>query len=235
MRVYGLIMNNRYPVEELEKRIGWTFKNREYLVTALTHSSLMNERVVNITGDYERQEFLGDAVLELIVSDRIFRDNPDLDEGRLTSLRSSLVCERSLALSAKEIGLSEFILLGKGDDMQGSRYRDSIVSDVFEALIGGIYLDGGIDAARDFVDRMILNDYKNRAILTDSKTNLQTYAQKNGLSLTYELVSESGPDHDRVFVMAAVIDGKEAARGSGRSKKLAEQSAAYEAYKKIRE
>ncbi len=228
-------MNNKYPVEELENRIGYKFKNRDYLITALTHSSLINERVINVTDDYERQEFLGDAVLELVVSDRIFKDNPALDEGKLTGLRASLVCERSLALAAKEIELSEFILMGKGDDMQGSRYRDSVVSDVFEAIIGAVYLDNGLKEAEAFINRFILKDYESRNPSTDSKTSLQRYVQKKGLSLKYELVSESGPDHDRVFVMAAVIDGKEAARGSGKSKKLAEQSAAYEAYNRLRD
>ncbi len=228
-------MNNKYPVEELENRIGYKFKNRDYLITALTHSSLINERVINVTDDYERQEFLGDAVLELVVSDRIFKDNPALDEGKLTGLRASLVCERSLALAAKEIELSEFILMGKGDDMQGSRYRDSVVSDVFEAIIGAVYLDNGLKEAEAFINRFILKDYEKRNASTDSKTSLQRYVQKKGLSLQYELVSESGPDHDRIFVMAAMIDGKEAARGSGKSKKLAEQAAAYEAYNRLRD
>jgi len=223
-------MNNRYPVLELEKRIGWEFKNKDYLNTALTHSSLMNERVINITGDYERQEFLGDAVLELIVSDRIFKENPGFDEGKLTNLRSSLVCERSLALAAKELELSEFILMGRGDDIQGSRYRDSVVSDVFEALIGALYLDGGMEAATAFVNRFVLKDYKNRVLYTDSKSILQTYVQQRGMTLQYELLEETGPDHDRNFVMAALIDGREEGRGSGKSKKLAEQAAAYEAY-----
>ena len=228
------MMNNRYPIEELEKRIGWKFKNRDYLSTALTHSSLMNERVINITGDYERQEFLGDAVLELIVSDRIFKENPGFDEGELTNLRSSLVCERSLALAAKQLELSEFILMGKGDDIQGSRYRDSIVSDVFEALIGALYLDGGMEAAAAFVNRFVLTDYKNRVLYIDSKSVLQTYVQQRGLTLQYELIEETGPDHARNFVMAALIDGREEGRGSGRSKKLAEQAAAYEAYKNLK-
>ncbi len=226
-------MNNRYPIEELEKRIGREFRNREYLYTAITHSSLMNERVINSSEDYERQEFLGDAVLELIVSDRIFRDNPGLDEGKLTSLRASLVCERSLAEAAKQLELSEFILMGKGDDMQGSRYRDSVVSDVFEAVIGALYLDGGLKAAEEFVNSFVLKDYKKKVLYTDSKTNLQRYVQCRGLSLQYELIEESGPDHDRKFVMAAVIDGREEGRGTGKSKKLAEQSAAYEAYIKL--
>ena len=226
-------MNNKYPIEELEKRIGYKFNNRDYLVTALTHSSLMNERVINTTDDYERQEFLGDAVLELVVSDRIFKDKPDMDEGRMTKLRSSLVCESSLAASAKTFELSEFILMGKGDDLQGSRYRDSVVSDVFEAVTGAIYLDGGLKKAADFIDRFLLNDYEHKAFFVDSKTNLQSYVQKNGSSLEYRLVGQSGPDHDREFVMAVYIDGKEVARGRGHSKKLAEQHAAYEAYGRI--
>ncbi len=228
-------MNNKYPIEDLEKAIGYKFKNRDYLLTALTHSSLMNERVINITEDYERQEFLGDAVLELTVSDYLFHIYSEMDEGELTKLRASLVCEPTLAFCAGALNLSEFILMGKGDDMQGSRYRDSVVSDVFEAVIGGIYLDGGLEAARAFVEEFVLKDHKKKVLFTDSKTNLQSYVQKHGLTLEYKLTGESGPDHDRVFEMAAIVNGREMARGTGHTKKNAQQHAAYLAFEKLKD
>lgn len=228
-------MNGRYPVEDLEKAIGWDFRNKDYINTALTHSSCMNERVINIKEDYERLEFLGDAVLELTVSEYLFNTYTDMDEGKLTKLRSSLVCEPSLALCAKELELSEYIRVGKGDDMQGSRYRDSIVSDVFEAVIGAMYLDGGMDAARAFVERFVLKDHEKKTAFTDSKSILQNYVQKNGMTLEYKLVAQNGPDHDRTYEMAALINGKEEARGKGHTKKAAQQQAAYIAYEKIKD
>ena len=195
----------------------------------------MNERVMNRTQDYERQEFLGDAVLELVVSEFLFNTYPDMDEGKLTKLRSSLVCEPSLALCAKEISLSEYIRMGKGDDIHGSRYRDSIVSDVFEALIGALYLDGGLDVAKPFIERFVLKDHEKKTAFVDSKSMLQNHVQKNGMSLEYILVGQEGPDHDRIYEMAAVINGKEKARGKGHTKKAAEQQAARAAYEMIKD
>ncbi|MBR5376675.1 MAG: ribonuclease III [Lachnospiraceae bacterium] len=228
-------MNDRYPVEDLEKAIGWEFKNKDYIETAITHSSYMNERVMNVKEDYERQEFLGDAVLELMVSEFLFNTYKDMDEGRLTKMRSSMVCEPSLAVCAKELNLSEYIRVGKGDEMQGSRYRDSIVSDVFEAVIGALYLDGGMEAARDFIERFVLKDHEKKIAFTDSKSMLQDHVQKNGMTLEYALVGQKGPDHDRTYEMAVFINGKEAARGEGHTKKSAQQQAAYIAYEKIKD
>ncbi|MBQ7463537.1 MAG: ribonuclease III [Lachnospiraceae bacterium] len=228
-------MNDRYPIEKLEESIGWQFREKEYLLAAITHASYMNERVMNKKEDYERQEFLGDAILEFLVSEYFFHNYEDMDEGRLTKLRASLVCEPSLAVCAKELELSEYIRMGKGDDMQGSRYRDSIVSDVFEALIGALYLDGGMEAARPFVERFVLKDHEKKIAFTDSKSTLQNHVQKNGMTLEYRLVGQTGPDHDRIYEMAAVINGKEAARGKGHTKKAAEQQAAFAAYEKIKD
>ena len=210
-------------------KIGYKFNNIDFLKTALTHSSLINERKINKTDDYERQEFLGDAVLELTVSDHLFKSMPELDEGGMTKMRSELVCEPTLAFCAKEINLSDYILLGHGEDMLGSRYRDSIVSDVFEALIGAVYLDGGMEEAKKFIYRFILEDMEHKILFTDSKTKLQTMVQKDGGSLAYELISEEGPAHEKKFVMAALINGKRASEGPGNSKKGAEQHAAYKA------
>ncbi len=228
-------MNNKYPVEELEKRIGYSFNNKELLLTALTHSSLKNELADGKRDDYERLEFLGDAILEFVVSDHLYRNYPALREGEMTGLRASLVCEMSLDGCAKEFRLSDFILLGKGEDKQGSRYKPSIVSDIFEALIGGIYLDSGIDEARRFIDRFVMDDIEHKALFYDSKTRLQNLAQAENLKLEYRLIREDGPEHKKVFTIAAVINGSDISEGSGSSKKAAEQQAAYAALKKLRE
>lgn len=139
-----------------------------------------------------------------------------------------MVCEPALAFCARDLSLGNFILLGKGEEATGGRMRDSIISDVMEAVIGAIYLDGGIEKANEFVQKFILSDLENKQLFYDSKTILQEKVQKEGLDLVYELVSESGPDHDKVFVVEAVIDGKTVGKGQGRNKKSAEQQAAYQ-------
>lgn len=226
-------MNNRYPLEKLEETIGYKFSDRDLLNTALTHSSYRNEPEGAGSDDYERQEFLGDAVLELISSDFIFHNYPDMREGEMTKLRASLVCEPTLADSARQIGLPDFIYLGRGEDRQDSRHRDSIVSDVFEALIGGIFLDSGIDSARKFINRFVLNDIEHKTLFHDSKSKLQDLIQAKGWSLEYRLMEENGPEHMKRFTMAAFINGTEYARAEGSSKKSAEQKAAYECLIKL--
>ena len=228
------IMNNKYPIEKLEKNIGYEFRDKDLLVTALTHSSLKNEMETEIRDDYERQEFLGDAVLELVSSEFIYHSYPDMREGEMTKLRASLVCEPSLAESAKKIELSDFIMLGKGEDRQDSRHKDSIVSDVFEAVIGGIFLDSGLGEAKKFILRFVLNDIEHRTLFHDSKTQLQNLIQAEGGTLEYTVVDESGPEHRKSFTMAVIINGKEMARQTGSSKKGAAQKAAYEALNKLR-
>lgn len=227
-------MNNRYPVEKLENDIGYVFKDKELLLTALTHSSLKNELGDMERDDYERQEFLGDAVLELVSSEYIYHRYANMREGEMTKLRASLVCEPSLAESARAFELSEHIMLGRGEDMQDSRYRDSIVSDVFEALIGGIFLDSGLREAKRFIERFVLNDIEHRTLFHDSKTQLQNLIQARGGELEYVVKDESGPEHRKSFTMAVRINGKEIAEGCGSSKKGAAQIAAYEALKKLR-
>ena len=226
-------MNNRYPVEKLEEDAGYYFKDKDLLLTALTHSSFKNESEGHIKADYERQEFLGDAVLELVSSDYLFHHYPDMSEGEMTRLRASLVCEQTLAEDAKKIGLSDHILLGRGEDRQNSRQRDSIVSDVLEALIGGIFLDSGLDAARSFIYRFVLDDIEHKTLFVDSKSKLQDLIQAEGWTLEYVLVGENGPEHMKSFTMAALINGEEYARAEGSSKKSAEQKAAYECLKKL--
>ncbi len=221
-------MFKQEELKELEKKIGYEFSEKRLLGQAVTHSSFSNEQKINKYKNYERLEFLGDAVLELLSSRFFFETYPDMSEGEMTRLRSSMVCEPALAFCARDLDLGKYILLGKGEEATGGRKRDSIISDVMEAVIGAIYLDGGLLEADKFVRKFILSDLENKQLFYDSKTLLQEQVQKEGRTLTYELVSESGPDHEKVFVVEAVIDGKTVGRGQGRNKKTAQQQAAYQ-------
>ena len=228
-------MITKYPLERLEEKIGYCYKKKELLQQALTHSSFANEQKINKSRDYERLEFLGDAVLELVSSEFLFHSNPDLSEGKLTRLRASMVCEPSLAYCARDLELHEYIRLGKGEEMTGGRHRDSIISDVMEAVIGSLYLDGGFQAAHDFIHRFILMDLEDKILFYDAKTVLQEMIQETPQgSLNYRLIKEEGPDHDKVFVVEAYINGKPVSQGQGRTKKAAEQQAAYEAILMLR-
>ena len=222
-------MFKQEELKELEKKIGYEFSEKRLLGQAVTHSSFSNEQKINKYKNYERLEFLGDAVLELLSSRFFFETYSDMSEGEMTRLRSSMVCEPALAFCARDLDLGKYILLGKGEEATGGRKRDSIISDVMEAVIGAIYLDGGLLEADKFVRKFILSDLENKQLFYDSKTLLQEQVQKEGRTLTYELVSESGPDHEKVFVVEAVIDGKTVGRGQGRNKKTAQQQAAYQA------
>ena len=224
-RVRG--MNRK--TEELEEIIGYHFKNKHYLTQALTHSSYANEKKLGKLGSNERLEFLGDAVLELISSDYLYARFTQIPEGELTKKRASLVCEPSLAYCAREFGLPQFLLLGKGEDMTGGRNRDSIVSDATEALLGAIYLDGGFANAKEFVLNFILNDIEHKQLFYDSKTILQEVVQGEHEQLTYVLTDESGPDHNKSFTVRACIGERVIGSGTGHTKKAAEQEAAYQA------
>ena len=215
--------------EELEEIIGYHFKNKHYLTQALTHSSYANEKKLGKLGSNERLEFLGDAVLELISSDYLYARFTQIPEGELTKKRASLVCEPSLAYCAREFGLPQFLLLGKGEDMTGGRNRDSIVSDATEALLGAIYLDGGFANAKEFVLNFILNDIEHKQLFYDSKTILQEVVQGEHEQLTYVLTDESGPDHNKSFTVRACIGERVIGSGTGHTKKAAEQEAAYHA------
>ncbi|MCR5800015.1 MAG: ribonuclease III [Lachnospiraceae bacterium] len=222
-------------IDDLEKVIGYSFKDKSLIKRALTHSSYANEQKINKNGDYERLEFLGDAVLELVSSDFFYHRYANLDEGSLTKMRSAHVCEPALAYCAREFGLEDYILLGKGEDRTGGRNRDSIISDVCEAIIGAMYLDGGMEIAHGFIHRFILNDSDNKLLFYDSKSILQEMVQAdNHDTLTYKLVDESGPDHDKEFTVEVYISDKCEGRGKGKTKKSAEQMAAYEAIKKLK-
>ncbi len=214
----------------LEEKIDYSFKDKSLLKRALTHSSYANERTSGSVGDYERLEFLGDAVLELVSSDYLYHQREDLSEGKLTKLRASMVCEPALAKCARDLELEQFILLGKGEENTGGRNRDSIISDVMEAVIGAMYLDGGIDRAREFIGRFVLEDLKKESLMQDSKTILQEMVQATGFdSFEYRMAGEKGPDHDKTFMAEAVLNGNVIGYGEGRTKKAAEQEAAREA------
>lgn len=221
-------------IDDLQNSIEYSFKDEKLLVTALTHKSY----IVNApeTGDVnnERLEYLGDAVLELVTSDFLFKNYKQMSEGEMTKLRASLVCEPALAIDAREIDLQDFIFLGKGEENTGGRNRDSIVSDAFEALIGAIYLDGGMDEATKFICSFVLNDIEHKQKFYDSKTTLQEMVDATNLgSLHYEIVKESGPDHNKVFDAVVKLNDEVIGSGTGQTKKHAEQNAAVDALNKI--
>ena len=217
-------------INVLEKKIEYCFREKALLKQALTHSSFVNEQRIKKLPDYERLEFLGDAVLELTTSDFLFRRFPDVREGELTKRRASIVCGSSLAQCAENISLGEYILMGRGEESTGGRHKENMISDVMEAVIGAIYLDGGFEKAVAFIQRFVLSDFEEKRLFYDSKTLLQEYVQKEkGAVLDYVLVNEYGPDHSREFVVEARVNGNTVGKGIGKTKKGAEQQAAYEA------
>lgn len=222
-------------MHELERRIGYRFRDRALLERALTHSSYANEVCKDGLASYERLEFLGDSILGFITADHLYRCFPELHEGELTKLRAELVCEKSLELSAKSLELGEYLRLGRGEAAGGGRTRTSIIADVVEAIIAAIYLDGGFEAAKAFVCRFVLNDVKTRLQLTeDHKTHLQELVQrKKDQLLEYHLLAESGPDHEKEFTVSVTLNGETVGKGSGTSKKRAEQAAAAEAIRAL--
>ena len=222
-------------LSELMDKINYQFKDINLLKNALTHSSYANEKTIKKYKDNERLEFLGDAVLELTSSDYIYKNYSNMNEGQMTRLRASIVCEPTLAICARAIGIDNFIMLGKGEELTGGRKRDSIVSDACEAVIGAIYLDGGFANAKEFVLNFILNDIEHKQLFYDSKTILQEIVQENGTQpVEYILTKEEGPDHNKNFTVEARVNGKVMGQGSGHTKKAAEQAAAYQAIRVLR-
>ncbi len=211
---------------EFEKNIHYTFNDKELLRTALTHSSYANEKKGKIRFN-ERLEFLGDAVLQLITSEKLFKENPNMPEGKMSKQRAALVCEDALAGYAHEINLGDYLNLGKGEETTGGRKRLSILSDAFEAVIGAIFLDGGMEPAKKFVLHFVDAAHLS---LQDYKTLLQEIIQQNpGEKLSYVVTEESGPDHDKQFTMEVHLNSNVIGKGTGKSKKHAEQAAAKEA------
>ena len=217
-------------LEELENKLGYHFHDRRLLEHALCHSSYANERHWDRLQNNERLEFLGDAVLELATSEFLYQNYPTMPEGEATRTRASIVCEQTLALCARDLGLGEWLRLGKGEELTGGRDRDSITSDAMEALLGAIYLDGGFANAKEFVHHFILNDIEHKKLFYDSKTILQEQIQSETEEpIHYELVKEEGPNHNKRFTVNVVLGEKVLGSGSGRTKKAAEQEAAYRA------
>lgn len=219
-------------MKDLENKIGYSFQNKDLLREALTHSSYANEHKSQHIKYNERLEFLGDAVLSIVVSDYIFKHCPELPEGELTKLRASLVCEKSLFEFAKKLNLGSYLILSKGERNNHGAERPSILSDAFEALIAAIYIDGGIEPASKHILNFIVPAIKNskKKKVKDYKTTLQEIVQKNpGERLEYVLIGESGPDHNKRFVVEVHLNSNVIGKGGGRSKKEAEQQAAREA------
>ena len=216
-------------LHEFEDVIGYHFNNQGLLRQALTHSSYANERHMKKHSDNERLEFLGDAVLEVTSSEFLYQKYPDYSEGELTKLRASLVCEPTLAFCTRAIDLGKYLYLGKGEDLTGGRNRKSILSDALEAVIGAIFLDGGFANAKEFVTSFILNDLENKQLFYDSKTILQEVVQASHKEVVYEIIGETGPEHDKDFIAKASCEGMFEVTAKGHTKKHAEQKAAYEA------
>ncbi len=218
----------RKDLKKLEQIMGYKFKDFALLKQSMTHSSFANEKHLPKSRCNERLEFLGDAVLELVSSEVLFFGNPKMPEGELTKTRASMVCEPALAFCARAFGLGEFLLLGKGEEATGGRNRDSVTSDALEALIGAIYIDGGFANAKEFIENFILNDLEHKKLFFDSKTILQEIVQANFKdAVAYRLLKEEGPDHDKCFCTAVYIGEQPYGTGKGRTKKAAEQEAAY--------
>ena len=216
-------------VEEFQEQIGIKFHEPSRLWNAFIHSSYANERRMSKDKNNERLEFLGDAVLELVTSNYLYRTYQKESEGKLSKIRASLVCEPTLALCAREICLGDYLQLGRGEDRTGGRERDSILSDAMEATIGAVYMDGGFESAQRYVEEFILKDIEKKSLFYDSKTYLQEIVQRDLKKLEYVLLKEEGPDHNKSFEVGVLIDGKQLTTAVGRTKKKAEQAAAYEA------
>ena len=222
-------------IKDLETAIGYRFRNIQLLHNALTHSSYANERWHNSLLSNERLEFLGDSVLGMLVAEYLYRNFPDRPEGELTRMRADMVCEQTLAAAANKIGIGEHLMLGHGEERLGGRNRNSILADAMESVIAACFLDGGIQAALKVVQQFILVEVPvTKLHNVDYKTQLQELVQqKKNQVLSYVLVDESGPDHDKQFTVEVSLNGTVVGRGTGTSKKRAEQAAACAAMEQL--
>ena len=222
-------------MHELERALGYTFRDKTLLERALTHSSYANEVCRDGLKSYERLEFLGDSLLGYLTADALYRTMTGLHEGELTKLRAELVCEKSLAVAADELKLGAYLRLGKGEDAGGGRTRISILADCVESILAAIYLDGGLEPARRYVQRFVLSDADARVRLNaDYKTKLQELVQrKKEQTLEYHLLGETGPDHEKQFAVSVTLNGETVGEGTGTSKKRAEQEAACAAIRRL--
>ncbi|EZP78008.1 ribonuclease III [Parageobacillus genomosp. 1] len=227
----------RAKFKELQEKIGIFFTNEKLLIQAFTHSSYVNEHRRRPQADNERLEFLGDAVLELTVSQYLFKKFPHMSEGELTKLRAAIVCEPSLVKFANALSFGELVLLGKGEELTGGRTRPALLADVFEAFIGALYLDQGMDAVVQFLGQTIFPKIDEGAFshVMDFKSQLQELVQRDGIGvLEYTILEEKGPAHNKEFVSRVSLNGKELGIGVGKSKKEAEQHAAQMALETLR-
>jgi ribonuclease-3 len=224
-------------LNEFEEKINYSFKNKKNIILALTHSSYANENRNEKLQSNERLEFLGDAVLNIIISETIYNNYSNLSEGQLTKVRANIVCEQSLVICSNNIEIGKFLLLGKGEDLSGGRTRTSILSDAFEAVIGAVYMDGGMKNAKKFVLQQmehLIKDSVSGIIFLDYKTQFQEIVQKDGeKKIIYEIIEEKGPDHDKEFVAQVKVMDSVVGKGKGKSKKEAEQAAAKAAMETI--
>jgi ribonuclease-3 len=222
--------NNGEHTHDLETRIGYDFADKTLLREALSHQSYINERLVGAPPSYQRLEFLGDAVLGLVAAEYLMRQYPDMPEGWLTKARAQCVCEPALAARARAMGLGGYLLLGRGEETSGGRERDSLLSDALEALIGAIYRDSGLPAARSFIECFVLTAAIGDSPFVDSKSAIFEHVAKNALGkLHYEHTGTSGPEYSKVFHADLYLNEGKIGAGTGTSKKAAEQQAAFQA------
>ena len=224
-------------MQELEKKLNYTFRDPALLSEALNHSSYANEHRSAGLNSNERLEFLGDSVLGFVTAEFLFVQHPDLPEGDLTRIRAALVCEQSLYEVAQKLGLGKYLKLGRGEEAGGGRERTSILADATEAVFAAVYLDGGIGAASALIHRVLLDAEREEVVeerRRDYKTALQELVQRQADQvLTYRMIGEEGPDHDKTFLAEVLLNGTQVGTGSGHSKKEAEQSAAKAALRKL--
>ena len=225
-------------IRDLEQALGYHFRNITLLQNALTHSSYANERWRDSLASNERLEFLGDSILGMITAEHLYCTFPNRPEGELSRIRADLVCETNLAKVAGQLHLGSYLLLGHGEEQGGGRTRESILADAVEAVIAALYLDGGMETARGFIERHILSGLDTESpslLMGDYKTELQELIQrKSGQSLSYVLLGESGPDHDKLFTSEVCLNGRPIGSGTGRTKKEAEQAAAHAALEALK-
>lgn len=223
-------MLSESDISKFENTIGYTFKDKSLLIQAFTHSSFVNEQKINKKPDYERLEFLGDAVLEMLSSEYLFKKYPDKKEGEMSKIRASLVCEPALAFDAEKLAIRHYMQLGKGEEATGGRNKESIIADMVEAVIGALFLDGGIEESKKFIYSYVLTNEESMQMFSDSKSILQEIVQGQNLGqIRYEICGESGPEHDKIFDVRVFVGDKNYGEGSGKTKKAAEQKAAYKA------
>ena len=225
-------------INQLENNIGYVYKDKSKAFQAITHSSYAYEHRHEGLSSNERLEFLGDSVLNFLITKKLFKEVSDMPEGEMSKLRASVVSEASLSQSAKKLNVGEVLLLGKGEEIMGGRKRPSILADAVEAIIGSIYLDRGLEAADEFVSRFLKENFEKAikgTLFCDYKTKLQEEVQKgNNHSIKYAVIAESGPDHDKVFTVAVFVNGEQLGQGTGKTKKEAEQKAAGDALNRLK-